>query len=82
MDDGEGKLCDVCGKNMTLLNGVNIIGFFLQIHVCDNSSYAEKKALEEQFHPYPVRDYHVCFPCTLKKMGIEPPVVTVEKEEE
>ena len=63
----DSKLCDVCGRNVVMEDGSELTGmkfYFTQ-------SYAEKYHFD--LSPYQAgREYKICFPCLLSKLGVKP----------
>jgi len=70
----DGMRCDACGKNMTTPNGeVYFCGVQIEVLIDDDMDEPSKQWYDEQMKPYQVnRQYHVCFPCWLRSLGVRP----------
>jgi len=63
--------CDVCGRNLVLPNGVEIVGTLISLDMQKDSPFT--KECEAMMSPYePGREYKICFPCMLKSLGVKP----------
>lgn len=70
---GEDVLCDTCGKNMTMPNGVSFSGIQIRVGIGGATDGPDRQWYAEQMAPFELdRTYNICFPCWLHSLGVRP----------
>jgi len=79
MRDGDEMVCDSCGRSMTNLTGTSVVGTIITPGLGEDPEI--RKTMAQQWSPYPLREYHVCWACTLKAHGVPVPEIISEEGE-